>query len=125
MADETWFTAKEAMDFGLINRVFDGEPVENKYDLTIYNKAPEKLLRQKENVTKREVERALRDAGCSLNMAKAILSGGWQEDDNQRDVEPPEVSTLEESNLRDEEEMPIVIDECDIILNKFKELEVI
>ena len=99
MADETWFTAKEAIEYGMIDRIYDGDPVENKYDLSIFAKTPENLQNQKDNLTKREIERALRDAGCSLNMAKAILASGWEDEGTQRDVEPEELPTPQQRDV--------------------------
>ncbi len=100
MSDETWFTAEEALAYGMIDRVYDGEPVENKYDLSIFAKTPEGLVRELDEPTKREIEKALRDAGYSQKTAKAILAGGPEPEvqrdvepepapQNQRDVEPP------------------------------------
>lgn len=40
MAEETWFTADEALEAGFIDRIFDGDPVDNRWDLTAYDKAP-------------------------------------------------------------------------------------
>lgn len=40
MVDETWFTADEAKAVGFIDRVFDGTPVENKWNLAAYEHAP-------------------------------------------------------------------------------------
>ncbi len=86
MADESWFTAQEALDLGLIDRVYTGEVVENTYDLSVFNRVPDKLKEREKNVTKREIERILRDAGCSQTVAKAILAKGWE--GTRRDVAP-------------------------------------
>jgi ATP-dependent Clp protease protease subunit len=40
MAAETWFTAEEAKAAGFVDRVFDGEPAENKWNLAAYDHAP-------------------------------------------------------------------------------------
>lgn len=87
MADETWFTAAEALEYGLIDRVYDGKPAENKYDLSIFAKTPEHLQGDLTQ-TKRTAEKALRDAGFSQREAKAILARGWDEEP-QRDAESP------------------------------------
>ena len=123
MMDETWFTAKEALEYGMIDRVYDGEPVENKYDLSIYDKAPDGLRREHAEPTKREIEKALRDVGCSHKAAKAMIAGvkedGTQRDADpepvaqpQRDVEPPKVekkkSKVEELLVRAELIAPTV-----------------
>lgn len=119
MADETWFTADEAVEYGMINRIYDGEPVENKHDLTVFLNTPDKLKNEEKAMTKREIERALRDAGCSLNMAKAILAGGWKEDGTQREVEP-EPETPQPETQRDVVVESSMLDECDKLINKFQ-----
>ena len=73
----------------MIDRVYDGEPVENKYDLSIFANTPAGFGKV-EGLTKREIEQQLRDAGCSANMAKSIMSKGWIEEGTQRDAEPKE-----------------------------------
>jgi ATP-dependent Clp protease, protease subunit len=84
---ETWFTAKEAQDVGLVNRIYDGEPVEGTYDLSVFANVPEAVMSRNTNLTKRTMEKAMRDAGISNKVAKKILAEGFKEGD-QRDVEP-------------------------------------
>lgn len=48
VADETWFTAKEALDAGFVDKIIDGEEVDNKYDLSVFDNAPESLVNKKE-----------------------------------------------------------------------------
>lgn len=40
MDAETWFTAQEAVDAGLVDRVAEGKKVESSWDLSAYAKAP-------------------------------------------------------------------------------------
>jgi ATP-dependent protease ClpP protease subunit len=102
MDQETWFTAAEAKAAGLIDAIYDGEPVTGSYDLTIFDHAPEALEKRNSNFSKRNIEKALRDAGLSNKEAKKILSEGFRDDvrdeqpdeshaetDDQRDVAPP------------------------------------
>lgn len=103
MTDETWFTAKDALDFGMINRIYDGEPVENSYDLSIFLNAPDKFKSNENGPTKREMEHALRDAGCSIKQAKAILAGGLQEEVSQRDVDDVEPEPQQRDVVEPEE----------------------
>ena len=88
MNAETWFTGKEALESGLIDRVYDAEPVENKFDLSNFANVPEKLRKDNPPLSKRTAEKGLRDAGFSSQQAKEILSGGYREDDGHRDVAP-------------------------------------
>jgi ATP-dependent Clp protease protease subunit len=86
MDAETWFTAKEAMDAGLVNRIYDGEPVEGSYDLSVFTNVPEAVTKRNTNLSKRTLEKAMRDAGVSAKTAKKILAEGFKEE--QRDVGP-------------------------------------
>ncbi len=47
MKEETWFTAKEAKENGFVDHITDeAEEIENQYDLSVFNHAPEVLLCQ-------------------------------------------------------------------------------
>ena len=82
---ETWFTAKEALDNNFADRIYDGEPVEGSYDLSVFANTPESLKLRNQNLSKRTLEKALRDAGLSNKEAKEILAKGY--DENLRDVD--------------------------------------
>jgi ATP-dependent protease ClpP protease subunit len=43
MDAETWFTAQEALANGFVDSIFDGVTVENKWNLSAYDKAPKAL----------------------------------------------------------------------------------
>lgn len=86
MAAETWFTAKEAIDNKFADRLYDGDPVEGSYDLSIFAKVPEEIKNRNTKMSKRTLEKALRDAGLTNKEAKKILAEGFKDD--QRDVEP-------------------------------------
>ena len=88
MVEETWFTAKEAVENKFADRIYDGEPVKGSYDLSIYANAPEEIKARNQKVSKRAIEKALRDVGLSNKEAKTVLAEGLQ--DGQRDVEPPD-----------------------------------
>ena len=83
MKDETWFTAAEAKDRGLIDTVLDAGAVKARFDLSIFANAPEGAGAGAP--TERDKEKALRDVGFSHKEAKAILAG--RKDGAQRDVE--------------------------------------
>ncbi|HUT42739.1 MAG TPA: head maturation protease, ClpP-related [Desulfobacterales bacterium] len=79
MHDETWFTAKEAKEKDFIDTLLDdnGEPIQAKFDLSMFNHVPENLSGngdQGKELTTREVERALREAGASRTFAKTYIS---------------------------------------------------
>ena len=88
MVEETWFTAKEAVENKFADRIYDGEPVKGSYDLSIYANVPEEIKARNQKVSKRAIEKALRDVGLSNKEAKTVLAEGLQ--DGQRDVEPPD-----------------------------------
>jgi ATP-dependent Clp protease, protease subunit len=101
MKDETWLTADESLKMGFVDRIYEGEKAQNRHDLSIYSNVPESLRESEETLTKRDIERALRDVGLSQAQAKAILAEGWTEE--QRDVEPTETNEAPEPELRDVE----------------------
>lgn len=79
MRAETWFTADEAKDAGFADVVVDDAPAaENRFDLSVFSHVPRELAARASAPTKRDLERALRDAGLSRSDAKAILAGGFQ-----------------------------------------------
>lgn len=88
----TWFTAQEALENGLVDRVYDGEVVENKYDLSIYNNVPEKLKvrvnsngnETKKELNERDLEKNLRDVGYSRNQAKDIVAKVFRDERDAR-----------------------------------------
>jgi len=90
MDEETWYTAEEAEEAGFVNEIIENETVKNKFDLSDYAHVPdgmsEDVKNQEEDLTIRDAEAALRDAGFSRNEAKEILSQGF----NQREAEEPE-----------------------------------
>ena len=98
MKDETWFTAKEMKEKGLIDTILDGDGVKAKFDLSMFSKTPETLQGQREGreFTIREIEAALRDAGASRAFAKAVAAGCSQKPEPVK--EGPEE---EDASLRD------------------------
>ncbi len=85
MRDETWFTAEEAEEIGLADVVEESKQVEDKFDLSVFNKVPAALNGGGNELNPRALEAALRDAGCSRKDAKAIVAKGLS---GLRDAEP-------------------------------------
>lgn len=87
----TWITADEAMELGFIDEI--EEPSENEnakaniFDLSVFANVPDALQNTKKDFTKRDLENALRDVGCSQSQAKEILAKGFVVEDSQRDVD--------------------------------------
>lgn len=50
MADETWMTAQEALEFGFVDSVFDGKVEDSaRWNLSAYEKAPAALIKQQDD----------------------------------------------------------------------------
>jgi len=95
MDAETWFTAQEALDMGLVDRIYDGEPVEGSYDLSVFMQVPDSLRARNLKESKRTIEKALRDAGLSNKQAKDILMKGYQ-DESEEEAHQEDVSQHQE-----------------------------
>ena len=90
MRAETWLTAEEALEMGMIDVIEDVSEEEAKapiYDLSAFANVPKELQGIKKDFTKRDLENALRDVGCSQHQAKEILATGFVAEDSQRDVD--------------------------------------
>ena len=99
MEDETWFTAQDSLDNGLVDRIYDGEAIEGNHDLSIYAKVPDSLKCRDKSSSKlkRAAEKALRDAGFSDKQAKTTIAKGFQDDSRDGDLpatDPPETPTV-------------------------------
>lgn len=77
MADETWFTAEEALAAGFVDSIEKKSGVKAKFDLSVFAKAPAALAGQDIELTKRDVEKLLRDVGLTQSEAKAVVAGGF------------------------------------------------
>lgn len=89
MNAETWFDAQQAIDIGLIDRKYEGETVDGKHDLSIYNNVPDKMRTRlnmssdEKEFNERDLEKNLRDVGYSRNRAKDIVAKVFH---NERDA---------------------------------------
>ena len=103
MTKETWMTADEALEMGFvdsIDKIEDDEKAKaTLFDLSVFANVPDSLKEGKPMPTAKDLERALRDAGCSIKQSKAILSEGFKDD--LRDVDPPEVVPMPVQEPRD------------------------
>ena len=126
MSAETWLTAEEALEMGMIDSIEEDEKDEkakaNLFDLSVFANVPDKLKGEKQKPTARDLERVLRDAGLSSKEAKAVLADGLGDlrdeddlepdvvDESQRDVEAKDQRDVEEVDEPEEdqaEELPI------------------
>lgn len=87
MDEETWLNAEDALAEGFVDAVdgvdSEGEAVAARFDLSVFAKTPAELNERRASIaasaakdvpTKRTIERALRDAGCSRTHAKAVAA---------------------------------------------------
>ena len=94
MSAETWMTAEEAKEMGFIDVIDEIEENEKAkatlFDLSVFANVPDQLKGEKQTPTVKDMERALRDVGCSIKQAKAILAEGLTDDlrDADQDDEP-------------------------------------
>ncbi len=63
MDEETWLDCDDALKKGFIDRVFEGQKTENRFDLSVYGKVP-KILRSTYNHEDRERRLKLIELGC-------------------------------------------------------------
>ncbi len=110
MAAETWLTAEEALEMGMIDGIEEDKEKASAamFDLSVFANVPDELKDIKKDLNERDLERALRDAGCSRNQAKEILAKGFKGDSSQRDAEEEarlqierEAQVAEEARLRE------------------------
>lgn len=80
MDDETWLTAGEAVDLGLADSAEAAEDVAARFDLSVFHRTPKALKAPTADgpATKRDFERALRDAGASKTVAAGMVAAGYQ-----------------------------------------------
>ena len=88
MLATTWYTAEEALAAGLVDELVStaGGETSDRFARSAlfqsFRNKPEHLLhappQDGREVTKREAEQALRDAGLPVAAAKAVLAGGWE-----------------------------------------------
>jgi ATP-dependent Clp protease protease subunit len=96
MHDETWLTADEALDMGLVDEVVDTSDVKAQFDLSVFAHVPAALAGSgnTEPPNIRDLERSLRDAGLSRSAAKAVLASGYQALEPQRDAALDEAEVI-------------------------------
>ena len=89
MKNTTWMTAKEAKEKGFVDAIVDGKSVRADFNLSIFANLPDDFKEDKE-LTERDAEKILRDAGFSRHKAKAILAGRKEGDEPIVDPLPPQ-----------------------------------
>ena len=76
MKATSWMTAKEAKDHGFIDEIVTGKSVKANFNLSIFANAPDDISDdpQGRELTRKETERALRNAGASREYARALAA---------------------------------------------------
>lgn len=106
LEDETWMTADEAKEAGFVDEI--AEEMDMAACLKFmpamakmkFKHIPKAFNGSKELPSERELERVLRDAGCSREQAKSILAKGYGED-GPRDAGPPAPAPPAKDSPRD------------------------
>lgn len=107
MAEETWYSAEEAKDAGFIDSIFTGKDEKSAFDLSVFAHAPEGLAANggnKRDVSPKELEAVLREAGLSQSEAKGLLAKGIKALRDQREVgsgDRPNQREVEDGDLDD------------------------
>lgn len=104
MAVETWMTAQEALDNGFIDAIDKDKPEKAQaradiFDLSAFARVPDDLKEKRSRPTEKDLEKALRDVGCSHKQAKAILAEGYKSEDPED--EPIDTTTASAQGPRD------------------------
>lgn len=80
MSKETWMTAEEALEMGFIDTISqtseDEKAKATLFDLSVFANVPDKLKHAEKKATRKDMERALRNVGCSHKEAKVIIAEG-------------------------------------------------
>jgi ATP-dependent protease ClpP protease subunit len=80
MAAETWMTAKDMKEKGFIDNIIQsGKAEKAQFDLSVFANCPEEIRGEGRDLTERDAERILRDAGFSRHKAKSLLAGRSQD----------------------------------------------
>ncbi len=107
MTAETWFNATEAAEAGFVDALDSNEEEDLAaaaaalFDLSIFNHVPEALTArgsEPKEPTRRELEKALRDAGLSRSAAARMVARGLAEP--LRDAGQPETHPVAEARLK-------------------------
>ena len=115
MNAETWLTAEEALEMGMIDSIEEDKEEKasaTMFDLSVFANVPDELKDIKKDLNERDLERVLRDAGgCSRSQAKEIWAKGFKGGLNERDAQEEarlqterDAQIAEETHLREAEE---------------------
>lgn len=100
MDAETWMNAKEMKEKGFIDAIIDGKSAKAQFDLSVFSNCPDELRAEGRELTERDIERVLRDAGVPRNRAKTILAGCRQVSGNDDLIEAAQQTLSILSKLR-------------------------
>ena len=110
---ETWMTAEEAVDMGFADELEAEKKIAaslvrpgvftvqgREFDLSRFANVPDQWAapRDAAKPSKRDAEKALRDAGFSRDMAKALVARGWAASDEPIEEDEPERDAPDEAH---------------------------
>jgi ATP-dependent Clp protease protease subunit len=96
MKAETWFTAKEAKERGFVDTILEGKAVKAAFDLSMFANAPDGIGddSQGRDLTRKETEHALRQAGASREYARAVAAKRADASDTEIDAVAAELKKI-------------------------------
>jgi ATP-dependent protease ClpP protease subunit len=93
-ADGTFINAKRAKEYGFIDKIIEsGKGAKAEFDLSVFANIPNEFKENKE-LTERDAERILRDAGFSRSKAKAAIAKSKAVEDNSDSTDGKEIEDM-------------------------------
>jgi len=95
---ETWWNAREMKDHGFITTILDGKGAKAEFDLSIFANVPDGIGddSQGRELTRKETEHALRNAGASREYARAMAAKRADASDDQAEKDEHDAKELVE-----------------------------
>jgi len=129
MEAETWLSPEESLEDGFVDSIdkIETEKAQVKFDLSMFSNVPDKLKDSKQKPTARQLERTLRDAGCTNKQAKAILADGFKDDilrdEENQEIEPKTVDHRDVDTVEKKDRISELINRAEKMAPSTKEEE--
>ena len=129
MEAETWLSPEESLEYGFVDSIdeIETEKAQIKFDLSMFSNVPDKIKDSKQKPTARQLERTLRDAGCTNKQAKAILADGFKDDilrdEENQEIEPKTVDHRDVDTVEKKDRISELINRAEKMAPSTKEEE--
>jgi ATP-dependent protease ClpP protease subunit len=129
MEAETWLSPEESLEDGFVDSIdkIETEKAQVKFDLSMFSNVPDKLKDSETKPTARQLERTLRDAGCTNKQAKAILADGFKDDalrdEENQEIEPKTVDHRDVDTVEKKDRISELINRAEKMAPSSKEEE--